>query len=75
MTLLYSLLIIKGVAQRIQTASQRAVSYLEGRVATLSDDYALAIVSYSLALAKSGSAGAAFSRLNSDAIIKGIIAI
>ncbi|XP_052721975.1 CD109 antigen-like isoform X2 [Crassostrea angulata] len=59
-----------GVAQRIQTASQRAVSYLEGRVATLSDDYALAIVSYSLALAKSGSAGAAFSRLNNDAIIK-----
>ncbi|XP_022321696.2 CD109 antigen-like isoform X2 [Crassostrea virginica] len=59
-----------GVSQRIQTASQKAVTYLEGTVSTLSDDYALSIVSYSLSLAKSSSATTVFARLNNDAVVK-----
>ncbi|XP_048758952.2 CD109 antigen-like isoform X2 [Ostrea edulis] len=59
-----------GVAQRIQTASHKAVTYLEGRVSQLTDDYALAIASYALALAKSGSATSTFTRLNNDAVVK-----
>ncbi|XP_062608191.1 CD109 antigen-like isoform X3 [Saccostrea cucullata] len=59
-----------GVAQRIQTASQKAMTYLEGHVSTLTDDYALSIASYSLALAKSHSASSTFSRLNNDAVVK-----
>lgn len=59
------------MAQRIQTASHKAVTYLEGRVSQLTDDYALAIASYALALAKSGSATSTFTRLNNDAVVKG----
>uniref|UniRef100_K1RWY1 CD109 antigen n=1 Tax=Magallana gigas TaxID=29159 RepID=K1RWY1_MAGGI len=59
-----------GVAQRIQMASQKAVSYLEREVAMFADNYALAIVSYCLALAKSRFAGPAFARLSNDVIVK-----
>ena len=47
------------------------MTYLEGTVSTLSDDYALSIVSYSLSLAKSSSATTVFARLNNDAVVKG----
>ena len=40
-------------------------------MSTLSDDYALSIVSYSLSLAKSSSATTVFARLNNDAVVKG----
>lgn len=63
----------QGVAQRIQMASQKAVSYLEREVAMFADNYALAIVSYCLALAKSRFAGPAFARLSNDVIVKGKI--
>nr|XP_034324217.1 CD109 antigen isoform X1 [Crassostrea gigas]XP_034324218.1 CD109 antigen isoform X1 [Crassostrea gigas] len=59
-----------GVAQRIQIASHKAVSYLEREVAMFADNYALAIVSYCLALAKSRFAGPAFARLSNDVIVK-----
>nr|XP_022294895.1 CD109 antigen-like [Crassostrea virginica] len=59
-----------GVFQRIQAASQKAVIYLEKTVSILSDNYAMAIVSYALTLANSSSASVVFTRLNSVAVVK-----
>ena len=44
-------------------AAGRAVAYLEGRLDTLSDPYALALTAYALELAKSARAGAAYDKL------------
>ena len=44
-------------------AAGRAVTYLEGRLDTLSDPYALALTAYALELAKSARAGAAHDKL------------
>lgn len=49
-----------------------ARGYVESQIATTTDDYALAISSYALRLAKSSSADAAYTKLNNDAIVKGI---
>lgn len=51
----------------------KARSYLEQQISTITDDYALAIASYALALSRSSDAATVFTKLNSDAIVKGKI--
>ena len=48
-----------------------ATGYVENQISTTTDDYALAISSFALRLAKSSSADIAFAKLNNDAIVKG----
>ncbi|XP_053399007.1 CD109 antigen-like [Mercenaria mercenaria] len=57
--------------QAIIKAVTMATGYVESQLSTTSDDYALAISSYALRLAKSSHADAAFTKLNNDAIVKG----
>ncbi|XP_053399009.1 CD109 antigen-like isoform X3 [Mercenaria mercenaria] len=60
-----------SIQQRINKAVTMATGYVESQLSTTSDDYALAISSYALRLAKSSHADAAYTKLNNDAIVKG----
>ncbi len=46
-----------------KTSSAKAVRFLEGRIASVTDPYTLALVTYTLELAKSPNAGAAYDKL------------
>ncbi|KAL4230965.1 hypothetical protein ACF0H5_011338 [Mactra antiquata] len=59
-----------GIQQRINKAVSLATTYVDNQIQHTTDDYALAISSYALYLAKSSSADAAYNKLYSDAIVK-----
>ncbi|KAJ8297468.1 hypothetical protein KUTeg_023999 [Tegillarca granosa] len=61
---------MQGIQQRTQSAMTKATTYLESQISSLTDDYALAISSYALSLAKSSQAPAVFTKLDNDAIVK-----
>ncbi|XP_071127944.1 CD109 antigen-like isoform X2 [Mytilus edulis] len=62
---------LKGnIQEKLQNAAMKARSYLEQQISTITDDYALAIASYALALSRSSDAATVFTKLNSDAIVK-----
>ncbi|XP_060581140.1 CD109 antigen-like isoform X3 [Ruditapes philippinarum] len=59
-----------SIQQRINNAVTKATGYVESQLSTTTDDYALAISSFALRLAKSSSADTAYAKLNNDAIVK-----
>ena len=63
--------LLQGIHQRIANSAQKATTYLESQVATMTDDYALSIIGYALQLAQSSQADPTFNRLLHDAIVKG----
>ena len=63
---------LQSFQQKINTAAAKAQHYLESQIASVTDDYVLAIASYALKLAKSTSFPTAFAKLNNDTIVRGI---
>ena len=63
---------LQSFQQKINTAASKAQHYLESQIASVTDDYVLAIASYALKLAKSTSFTTAFAKLNNDTIVRGI---
>ncbi|XP_069130827.1 CD109 antigen-like isoform X2 [Argopecten irradians] len=59
-----------GVHLRIQSAADKAKTYLEGEVARMTDHYGLAICTYALSLAQSSAAGTTFHKLVASAVTK-----
>ncbi|XP_033743834.1 CD109 antigen-like [Pecten maximus] len=59
-----------GVHLRIQSAANKAKSYLEGEVVHMTDTYGLAICTYALTLAQSSASGSVFHKLMASAIRK-----
>ena len=53
-------------------ATQRALSYLESRVATTTDNYILSIITYALKLANSTMFTTAFDKLNRNSVMTGM---
>ena len=68
----YVLFCLQSFQQKINTAAAKAQHYLESQIASVTDDYVLAIASYALKLAKSTSFTTAFAKLNNDTIVRGI---
>ena len=56
---------------KVGYSAAMAQNYLESQLASMTNDYTLAITSYALKLANSRMFSTAFAKLNSHAIIKG----
>ncbi|XP_021378251.1 CD109 antigen-like isoform X3 [Mizuhopecten yessoensis] len=59
-----------GVHLRIQSAANKAQTYLEGEVSAMTDPYGLSICSYALTLARSHSSATTFHKLMATAVTK-----
>lgn len=66
---------LQTIQPKINAAALKAQRYLESQIASVTDDYVLAIASYALKLAGSSSFPTAFNKLNNNAIVKGTCSI